>query len=189
MVFLLLLSHVPTDSPAHYFPARTIDTYPRSDDYIVRCYSDELVKLHEPSLFESAKDNQNETYRFTYLRAFNEPIAIRMVVQPDGLASLHVKRAPRKNGKKILPAVDQTITLSKEEVDSVLARVSQSNFWTLSPQREQAGLDGSAWIVEGVKDGKYHLIVRWSPRKGDFRKIGLLFLKKSKLNLSDEEIY
>jgi hypothetical protein len=38
-------------------------------------------------------------------------------------------------------------------------------------------MDGARWILEDVRDGKYHLVDRWSPDTGTFREAALLLVQ------------
>ncbi|MGH9780755.1 MAG: hypothetical protein ACRD33_02950, partial [Candidatus Acidiferrales bacterium] len=67
---------------------------------------------------------------------------------------------------------DHTRTVSGTEVTNLLKLLSAANFWKL-PTEEQAhpgrmDLDGARWIVEGVQNGQYHIVDRWSPTKGTY---------------------
>jgi hypothetical protein len=38
-------------------------------------------------------------------------------------------------------------------------------------------LDGAAWVLEGVKQGRYHIVERTSPETGDpIHKLGIMML-------------
>ena len=79
--------------------------------------------------------------------------------------------------------------LSKVEVGKLLETIAENDFWSLPRTGGEIGLDGAQWIIEGVSDGKYHVVERWSPDEGNVRGIGLYFLKMSSLNVNDDEIY
>ena len=67
-----------------------------------------------------------------------------------------------------------------------MQKINEINFWNLSTEsRDDAGLDGSEWIVEVVKDNKYHMVTRWTPgkgRQGNFRSVGEYLISLSKIN-------
>ena len=74
---------------------------------------------------------------------------------------------------------DRTFALTREQTEWFLGKIEANNFWGLSPiDKTKMGLDGAQWIVEGVKNGSYHIVDRWSPEKGPVRTIGLLMLHK-----------
>lgn len=69
--------------------------------------------------------------------------------------------------------------------------LDQSCYWQLRPEIDDSGLDGAQWILEGVKEGRYHVVDRWTPQIGDFREACLYLLKLSNpsIDLSREDIY
>jgi len=51
-------------------------------------------------------------------------------------------------------------------------------------------LGGAQWIVEGVKNGKYPIVDRWSPETADpVRTIGLLSLKLGRARIRSARVY
>ena len=86
-----------------------------------------------------------------------------------------------KDDSKILKA-GRTKVISKEDWDSIIVLVNQSAFWTM-PRREEKigfiGLDGSFWIIQGVKNNLTHEVMRWSPDKGKYRKLCLAIWRLS----------
>jgi hypothetical protein len=190
-ISLILLAQEPVPKvTVTYLPSGVLSTDPRYDDSLVRGHSQVLIDLREPSLFApvNPEDVGQYAFRFTYLRAFNEPIVVRLVVLKDGTGELHAKRGPpvTSNNQQI---VDQTLTMSKDQTAALLSKIQASGFWTEDPKETSVGLDGSDWIFEGRKDGDYHVVRRWEPRKGKLRELGLQFLKVSNLKLSGREIY
>ena len=187
---LILLAQPPVAKPTiTYFPSGVIDPYPRLDNFIIQWYSKSLTYLREPSVFDPV-NSVHDSYRFTYLRAFSEPIAVRLVVQNDGTAELHLKRGEHLEymGKR-QPFLDESRMLTKEETAACISAIEQSGFWADDPKRTQTGTDGSDWIFEGRKSGNYHVVVRWYPQKGKMRELGLFFLKTARLKLYEREIY
>ncbi len=54
--------------------------------------------------------------------------------------------------------------LSKEATDWFLGELNQVHFWDVPTRdKSQEGVNGAEWIVEGVKQGRYHMIERYSP--------------------------
>ena len=62
-----------------------------------------------------------------------------------------------------------------DEVETFLQRLTEFSFWSASAEN-RIGLDGANWIMEGVCDGKYQLVERWSPDNGAFREAALLLV-------------
>jgi hypothetical protein len=53
-------------------------------------------------------------------------------------------------------------------VADFLHLLDKANFWDLPVRDERFGLDGTTFIIEGVKDGKYQVVKRWSPEQGAY---------------------
>jgi len=72
-----------------------------------------------------------------------------------------------------------TTRLTKEKTTWFLEKIEENKFWELQTvDRSRMGLDGAAWVIEGAKNGSYHIVDRWSPDHGSVRIIGLLMLHK-----------
>ena len=50
-------------------------------------------------------------------------------------------------------------------LDSIRSFCAQNypSDWEMPEDIEVFGLDGSTWIIEGIRDGEYHMVHRWSP--------------------------
>ena len=81
--------------------------------------------------------------------------------------------------------------LTAHEVQSFRSKVESGGFWNApSPINDQTGTDGSQWIIEGVKAGRYHVVDRWMPKNGPARDLGLfLSLDLARLSIPKNEIY
>jgi hypothetical protein len=74
---------------------------------------------------------------------------------------------------------NDTSALTKEQTDWFLGKIHENKFWELAPlDKSRLGADGAQWIIEGVKDGNYRIVDRWSPDDGPVRVMGLLMLKE-----------
>jgi hypothetical protein len=87
--------------------------------------------------------------------------------------------------------------LSDEEWTSFKTLLNQISFWNLpTDERSKPNadgsidlhLDGAEWLIEGFRDGAYHVTDRWSP-KGQYRETCLYLLKLSGLRVRTKEIY
>lgn len=67
------------------------------------------------------------------------------------------------------------------------AAVDAAGLWVDAPAKGCAGVDGSLWLLEGVRQGARAVAHRWSPKEGPFRAAGLLFL--SLADIVPERIY
>lgn len=88
------------------------------------------------------------------------------------------------------PLTTQIMELSKEQVDQFETLVRASDFWALPTSDPVLGArDGAQWILEGVRDRKYHVADRWTPKNGTFREACLYLLKLSQIRVSPKEVY
>jgi hypothetical protein len=64
-------------------------------------------------------------------------------------------------------------------------------FWKMPtrPPEPELGLDGAQWIIEGRRAAQYHVVDRWTPKKGSYRDAGLHFLQLSGLSVPEKELY
>ncbi|MCL5287089.1 MAG: hypothetical protein M1453_03725 [Acidobacteria bacterium] len=165
------------------------------DELLRSVYSKFLRVMNEPSLWELSKDQKSHSYRFLWLRTFDNPIAVRVIVNEDGTGTLVTKILSGQGGYD--PGrlrTNRRRKLSTREVGHLLFILDERGFWSLpSEERLPEGtvqLDGAQWITEGVKGGAYHVVYRWSPETGRDRAIGLEFLVNlAKLKLLYTEVY
>ena len=170
----------------------TVDYFPEDtfDDFTINWYSQQLSALDEPPIHNQKSDVTKRIYRFIWLRTFHHPISLRIEISDKEHAVLYVKETDGAGGYE--PGKIKTKDekrLSKVEVRKFLETIAENNFWLLPKTGGEEGLDGAQWIIEGMSDGKYHVVERWSPDEGNVREIGLYFLKMSALNLNNDEIY
>jgi hypothetical protein len=155
-----------------------------------RWYADQLHAAGERALCATGA---SEAYRFTWLRSFHHPIVVRAERLGDGylLTAKQLDGAGGYKPGKLM--VNRTSALSTDEWAHLTALVDSVGFWTAGPQpREQIGLDGAQWIVEGVAEHRYHTVDRWSPPEGDrgVRRLGLFMLQLARLTpAAPEPIY
>lgn len=85
-------------------------------------------------------------------------------------------------GKLIL---DQRRQLREDEWGKFLSLLNDASFWQLQTRTDKLVRDGASWIIEGRKDGKTHLVDRWSPASGKYREACLYLLELSRLKIKD----
>lgn len=168
--------------PVRYFPAPPHSKNGRSDSFTEQWYSAQLKALGEPSL--CCRDiAARHVYRFTWLRTFHRPVAIRLEENLAGKWTIHTKITSGAGGYdpgKLI--VDESRAVSSGEI-APLAKLfgSGSSFWALpSADEDGGGLDGSRWIVEVRHGSRYHFVDRWTPSNGEVHDLGLVFMKLSK---------
>ena len=176
-----------------YFPLKdsTQDSTERSnslDPFRNVWYSKKLAAMKEPNLSEYESDN--ETYRFTWLRSFNEPIMIR-IQKVNSNFTVTVKQLSGRGGYQSGHIImNKTFKIKKSEWNELQTKLKQINFSQLKSENEWRGFDGAEWILEGVTKYDYHYTIRWFPGKtSSYAKCCLYFLKLSRIKIVDDEIY
>lgn len=114
---------------------------------------------------ESNKDLQ--IYRLTVVRSFDAPLQFELV-RGKFEHALTVKKAQRET---IGPEYrytklvrDSRLALQDQETESFVSILTAAQFWRMPAEDfRRQGLDGSTWTLEGIRDGKYHKVVRDNP--------------------------
>lgn len=182
---------------AQYFPAGVLGSTLSEDEFRTNWYSRNIKALHEPSLWEVSRQNPKaEVYRFLYVRTFDHPISIRLVVRKSGSGWINTHITGGAAGYDPGRIVQYRISwLTKGKTQSFVTALNSADFWNMpthiDPPKDVIQLDGAQWILEGVKNGQYHIVDRWSPEAADpVRAIGLLALKLGRVrHLRSSEIY
>jgi hypothetical protein len=179
-----------------YFPDGVLGRNPQEHQSTVDRYTKYLKALHEPSLWELSQQDPNaEVYRFLWLRSFHNPIAVRLVVRASGSGWIHSRRTRLKRDYEPGGITHYSNSwLRKARTQSFVSAFEHANLWNLPTLREPIAnvvqVDGAQWVIESVRNGKYHVVDRWSPEAGDpIREMGLLALKLSRLRVRAAEIY
>jgi hypothetical protein len=179
LFFGLLLASV-TIAQVKYFPP----------DFPPNWYEGDLKALNEPSLWESSKTQKAQSFRFLWLRSFQHPLAIRIIVRSDGTSLLIRKMTSGVTGHPGRLIQNRTLIVNREQTSRFLEQVERSNFWKLPPVLEDRGVDGSQWIIEGIRHGGYHVVDRWSPKDDEIHALGLYIARDlARINLARSEIY
>jgi hypothetical protein len=138
-----------------------------------------------------AKDSKVESYRFIWLRTFHHPVIVRVDIKADGGAELTTKVSNGAGGYepgKLMESASRP--LIQRQTEKFLATIKRLKFWELPTYSEGVGNDGSQWIIEGVKDGKYHVVDRWTPGKGAVHDLGLTFVfGLAQMRIPKDEVY
>lgn len=174
-----------------YFPPGVFSIDARVDQCERSWFSNALRSADEPALWTASGIQEGEVYRFTWLRSFHQPIVIRLTLDTNESGKLFAKVMSGSGGHG--PADVSTrdeFRLIPADVASFLEKLQKAHFWGLPTKVPLSGLDGAEWIVEGVKDGKYHVVVRWSPKDGPYRDSCLyLMFTLATLRIPDPEVY
>ncbi len=164
-----------------YFPKNTFtDGWENSDVFFNDWYGEHLKAMGEKSLIK-VSDQNPEIYRFLWLRTFNHPIFVRVERTSANSFDLVSKELNGAGGFKpgrVLRTAKHTLT--EEEWCKFIKMLDRANYWKLPTKLpNNIGVDGSQWILEGVKDGRYHIVDRFTPQKGEYREACIYLLKLS----------
>lgn len=173
--------NVPTALNQAYFPKIMFPTYGidftyegtksvliegEYDDFSIEWYSEHLYKMKEPLLFNRKTDK--EIFRFTWLRTFDKPIAIRIEKNKDDYW-LYWKKLSGKGGYEPGELItDSKKRISENEWLSFQNLIKKTDFWNMDYGQGVFGNDSSQWILESVNSTDYRVVDRWSPSEGNF---------------------
>lgn len=179
-------------------------------------YSSHLAVMGEPSLSCGASD-ADEIYRFTWLRSWHAPIAMR-VERRDGVYAMMTAQLDGYGGYEPGGVVVRVETaMDGAEWAKLTAALEHAQFWSvptipqvdcegllnviegLPPVRDylcvRMGTDGARWIFEGQRDGEYHVVDRYSPHflypesNARLFDLGMRFIGASGLDVAEQDIY
>lgn len=147
--------------------------------HLLGWYGGALSKLREPSLSCGAPGEQ---YRFTWLRSFHNPVAIRIFRDAVGWHLVAVEsRADGLVLRRIRKSIDEATFSAARAAALVAAGVANT--------RDQPGFDGARWLIEAVDENGWRLVDRWSPTSGPTRTAGEEFIRLSGWDFPVDEIY
>jgi hypothetical protein len=194
MLSLLLFGAAPASPQQTYFPSDAFNEYRLGNSFTVEWYSRNLKALDEPSLWElSQHDKQVLVYRFLWLRTFDHPISVRVMISPNGAGNVVIKVSNGAGGYGPGHLVqNESRALTTTDVADLMARIQSTDFWKIptAESMKGVGMDGAEWVLEGVSDGNYHVVTRWSPEKGSYRKLCLFFIHDlARLKIPRSRIY
>jgi hypothetical protein len=139
-------------------------------------YGRYLQAMEEPSLLDPVEADK-EIYRFLWLRTFDHPMSVRIERSLTETKLIFTELSGRGG-------YDPGTIIRHEEksIDDTLwcgffTLIDQADHWKLGEDKEGGGQDGAQWIVEGVREGRYHLVDRQSPSESDYREACLYLLQ------------
>jgi len=175
-------------SEQFFFPQGTLGERTErfdADQFTRTWYSRHLRAMFEPSL--SCKEPPGEAYRFLWLRTWGCPIAVRVertgdvatlfATELDGAGGYDPGKVARRTQRRLSPG----------EWKLVSAGLSGIGFWKMPGYLPRDGTDGAQWILEGRNGAKYHVVDRWSPETGAYRKLCLALVDLAGLRPSGKE--
>ncbi len=166
LLLLLPMTVRPQDQPSHrpYFPEGAFfPEDPTSNRLKVDRLTVQLEAFQEPSLWLlSRRDSQVSVYRFLWLSWLEHPTCVRVAKSGESY-TMHLVRHDGTSG--FSPGeivVRRDSDLSRESWEGLTQRLSKLNFDTMPtevPENQQSG-DVTSFVVEGIHDGKYHVVER-----------------------------
>jgi hypothetical protein len=191
--FIATTSNTGADTIRLYFPLRetgsnSSESANTLDTFMNVWYSKILAAMKEPILTDYEGDV--EIYRFTWLRSFHRPIAIRLEKQGNAITLtgkvLNVNEGSH-SGKLI---TIKSRRISESDWITAQAMLRNSNFWKLRVDTDARGFDGAEWILEGSTFESYNFTTVWSPgKKSEYAMLCLFLLKLSGIKVPEREIY
>ena len=152
-------------------------------------YSRQLKAMNELPL--ASLVDEDETYRFLWLRSFHRPVMIHVWRAGDRYFSV-VKRLNGRGG--YAPGTFDLYwarSLSVNDWDAFMLHLEHSQYWAMPTRNTLMAEDGAQWILEGYREGRYHVVDRQSPEEGAYRDACLFLLRQSGLlaEIPAHEIY
>lgn len=146
------------------FVLRPTDTQYFPPDAELRYFPEFLVAMNEPSLFARRGDEGAEAYRFLLLRTWHKPIAVRLWRDSSGVLLRVVKTNGRGGFEPGVVEFDKTLRVKDADIAECRRLIEEIPFWeSWDDNWNVMPLDGSAWVLEGLSEGRYHVMMRWSP--------------------------
>lgn len=183
-------ANVPLDSSVYYFPPALLeDTSAKSTKYVTlveKWYSGTLFAFKEPLLYN--REDDKEVYRFTWLRARDYPIVIR-IEKKAGKEILYVKESEGLNGYPGRIILNRNQEISIAQWKHLKKLLKKAGVWEKRYFPYNRGMDGADWILEGSLDKSYFVAIQWSPKKNAFRKCCEYLITLSKLHIPRKEKY
>jgi hypothetical protein len=140
-----------------------------------------------------------EIYRITFIPTFFKPIKVR-IEKRKGQYMIVAKRLSGQGGFDAgTLESEKRRGLKHSEWRHLVSLLAAADFWSMpyldkEPQPNDKGeveicLDGSEWVLEGVKEGKFHAVNRYCPADKRFQEIGSYLAKLSGLKIKERELY
>jgi len=152
---------------------------PKASDYKIsevfvspQLYAKALTGISQPLLCTGELSQEKERYRFLWVPTFSQPVFFRIDVEADGTAQLLTYQWKGQGGYEWGIADKRSRKLTPEEEGELFYALADIGFWslpaTVSLPPDVIVLDGTEWFLEGVKDGKCHVVTRYSSPLNSF---------------------
>lgn len=164
-----------------YFPPELFSG--REGEFMVRWYSKTLYALDDKPLWPGV--TAEPIYRFTWSRSFSYPLSVSLTLLPDGtgIVVLHAADAELQH-----LTANQSRSIGAEQVAEFLELLEHAEFWQMPSLGGRRGFDGSEWILEGTRNGNYHLVTRWCAGETAFGAAAFRLVELSGFPVNGQEI-
>lgn len=132
----------------------------------VEWYSKHLQQAGEPSLWLLLRrDREATVFRFLWLPTFHHPVCVRIERKTNGVTLRAVVLDGLGGYDPGHVAIDETVQLDEAQWRGLERYLEAASFWKIPTKDpdEESGSDGDQCIIEGVRDGVYHVVDRWDP--------------------------
>ena len=156
------------DQNPQFFPSGVFAT---NGSILARGYSWYLRSMQEKPLAECVSRGYPQVYRvLVETRPYNAPVVVRLWIRSDGVSEL-VAKVGRDGGHPQILTVSQTADLSHADVDKFLELLEGADFWSMPTEKSvEVGkptfMGGAGWMLEGIREDKYHLVCRSTAELG-----------------------
>jgi len=160
------------DLPEDFFPRKAFSDK-IIDDIRARMWCEQgLRSLDETSIYSQRHHDNNKIFRLMRILSGSSSTTIRLEIHPAGTAEASLKQTSRE--RKLNLSIKRTLT--PEILDMFLKCIKEENFWTVSSTVEDPQMiSPTIWVVEGLDQGKYHIIASTEEQEGPVKRIGLNF--------------
>lgn len=153
-------------------------------------YSVFLEAFHEPDLRITPLSSP-DLYRFLWLPTFSQPVSIRIESHEAGGGTVVLVAGSGAGGYEPGKVVRRdSLSITASEWAQLTDGVAAAQLWSMSAAGGRQGLDGSSWLIEGVRGGHYHLVDRWTPPDTSaYYRLGVRMMKLAGLPTDSTRIY
>jgi len=162
ILLLVLAPGLWADEPKSYFPVSKDGGKDSISSFENEWYLKHLQAMKEPSIYSKRGDKTLDIYRFTLLPTWGNPLCC-IVTKNGHQATIQFIRLDGQGGYEPGKVAEkQQRDLTEKEIKDFLTRFDSLDFSEQPTKDPFIGLDGSEWILERLKDGEYHIMVRWT---------------------------
>jgi hypothetical protein len=175
---------------AAYFRDEPPDFHVSQEQFILEAFAEDLHAMGEPPLAPDELNPPDATFRLYWCRSFDKPTVVRIEPAADDTATLRIVQLDRAGNRGGIIVLDRRIGLSADDWQTFQSQMRSERFQRLPSVLWNSGIaDGSAYVLEGVDQGRYHLVLantNTRPGKtfGRFLRIG-----RAMMWLADKELY